>query len=370
MLSTDPKGAQPTLKKQSFKSGAKSQSSLNEEDRGKSLASQFMNMFAFGYQPKRDSKKRLETRQSQEELNRSKARSKHLKDSFYASKEDQNASYNAKNVQERAHKTLSTHSGIAEPQKSKCYSPKFNKPQLVKPPSQHNTSKGSTNRVTPLNLSSKSKFGLFHPRTTKNTDLVNREENVAGDETNVQVFGGAMVGLRGDLASVRSSQMLVLRSNQKGTSDKKGDIKNIASITAVKSARGHTEERRNILIMNELSKNKKMNTISGRSSSDSDEEGYKKQDKGRAKHLHYRGLNKPMSTMMIMRNNLTTGSKNGKKSVNNKPKHFVFPHHSSSMQKTMNTQILSMDKSHKKSHRQHQSFLSQEQPQEGSIIDS
>ena len=79
------------------------------------------------------------------------------------------------------------------------------------------------------------------------------------------MYGGAMVGLRGDLASVRSSQMLVLRSNQKGTiSEKKSDIKkNITGTTAVKSARGHTEERRGDLILNELSKNKKLNTISG-----------------------------------------------------------------------------------------------------------
>lgn len=77
-----------------------------------------------------------------------------------------------------------------------------------------------------------------------------------------------------------------------------------------------------------------------------------------------------MSTMMIMRNNLTTGSKHmKKKNPNNKPRHFVFPHNSS-MQKTMNVQNLSMDKSHKKSHRQHQSFVSQDHHQEGSIIDS
>lgn len=174
---------------------------------------------------------------------------------------------------------------------------------------------------------------------------------MVGDETNVQASGGAMVGLRGDLASVRSSQMLILRSNQKGASDKKDKIKSITNITAVKSARGHTEERKDILIMNELSKNKKMHTISGHSSSDSNGDGYMKQERSRSKHLHYRGSNKPMSTMMIMRNNLATGSKNGKKNSNNKPKHFVFPHHNSSMQKTMNTQVLSMDKSYKKSHR-------------------
>ena len=177
--------------------------------------------------------------------------------------------------QSRAHKTLSLHSGFADVQRPKCYSPKFNKPQLVFP-SQHNTSKGSTNRVTPLNLSSKQKLVSFHPRTTKNTELLSREENVVGDESNVHGSGGAMVGLRGDLASVRSSQMLILRSNQKMASDKKVEIKSITNIAAIKSARGHTEERKNTLIINELSKNKKMNTISGQSSSESNEENYKK----------------------------------------------------------------------------------------------
>jgi len=70
--------------------------------------------------------------------------------------------------------------------------------------------------------------------------------------------------------------MLILRSNQKMASDKKVEIKSITNIAAIKSARGHTEERKNKLMINELSKNKKMNTISGQSSSESNEENYKK----------------------------------------------------------------------------------------------
>jgi hypothetical protein len=247
--------------------------------------------------------------------------------------------------------------GIVDNQKSsKCYSPKFHKPQLVKPPSQNNTSKESTNQVTPINLSQKSKFNMFHPRTTKNTDLTNREENVVGEIANVKVFGGAMVGLRGDLASVRSSQMLVLRSNQKANaSEKKSEMKNISNATVVKSARGHTEERRGNLILNELSKNKKMNTISGQSNSESPvEDALSNREKSRQKQLHYRGLNKPMSTMMIMRNNLTNETKHQKKASKasgKNPKHFVFPtpqaqlpntNQSSTINRTMNTQILSM----------------------------
>lgn len=148
-----------------------------------------------------------------------------------------------------------------------------------------------------------------------------------GEIANVKVFGGAMMGLRGDLASVRSSQMLVLRSNQKGTSEKKSDVKmNVASATTVKSARGHTEERRGDLILNELSKNKKLNTISRKSNSQSNEEEcLSNRELGKAKQVHYKGLNKPMSTMMIMRNNLTNDGKHGKKASGKNPKHFVFP---------------------------------------------
>ena len=58
--------------------------------------------------------------------------------------------------------------------------------------------------------------------------------------------------------------MLVMRSNQKANaSEKKSDMKNMSNATVVKSARGHTEERRGNLMLNDLSKNKKMNTISG-----------------------------------------------------------------------------------------------------------
>lgn len=155
-------------------------------------------------------------RKSQDIMKKSKHSSKNLKSSFLGTNKDDlhHPGKIAMSKQERGHKTLSLQTGIVDNQKSsKCYSPKFHKPQLVKPPSQNNTSKESTNRVTPINLSQKSKFNLFHPRTTKNTDLTNREENVVGEIANVKVFGGAMVGLRGDLASVRSSQMLVLRSN-------------------------------------------------------------------------------------------------------------------------------------------------------------
>lgn len=77
-----------------------------------------------------------------------------------------------------------------------------------------------------------------------------------------------MVGLRGDLASVRSSQIVVLRSNKKEKSENRQDIKTLGNMTLIKSARGHTEERRNDLFKQEFNKkNKQLNTFCRKSNS-------------------------------------------------------------------------------------------------------
>lgn len=90
-VSVEVKTVQKSLKNQSMKSGAKSQSSLNEEDRGKSLTTQFMNMFAFGGQQKRGGKKDLEVRKSQDAGKKSKNSSKNMKSSFLGSHKDDQA---------------------------------------------------------------------------------------------------------------------------------------------------------------------------------------------------------------------------------------------------------------------------------------